>query len=188
MKSENLEAVTTHLKKSIDELISAGIEDEKIMSRYIEYKVASELAKKHHTVQIANERERKSADIYLPEEKVRVEVKSGKYEGCSCASFGKGKQIDEGKFDYCVFVPYHDNVLDEFLVFSREELADVANRKMKKFARFPTTNPCMLVRCDSYDDLKSLLDESGERILSVEKELHMHTERFEDRWDKIKGK
>jgi hypothetical protein len=186
MRKENLENVTSYLEKSIAELTSAGIEDEKIMSRYIEYKVALELAKRQHVVQISNERRQKGADIYLSEENIRVEVKSGKYDGWSCASFRNGEQIVKGKFDYCVFVPYLDNVPDEFLVFSRKELAEVSGRKMKKFAHHPTTNPCMLVRCDSYDDLKSLLDDSGERILNVEEELHKHPERFKDKWNKIK--
>ena len=127
----------------------------------MEYRVALELAKRGHVVQVLNERGKRGADIYLPEEDIKVEVKSGKFVyGSSCASFGKGEQIKEGRFDYCIFVPYDENRI-------KEELAEVADMPREKFARFAKTNPCVLVRCDSYDDLKSRLDPFGENILSI---------------------
>jgi hypothetical protein len=186
VKKEDLEKVVMHLEETINDLVSAGIDDEKIMSRYLEYRVALELAKREHIVQVLNERDEKGADIYLPKEDIKVEVKSGKFVyGSSCASFGTGRQIREGRFDYCVFVPYDENGIKEFLVFSREELAEVANKPRVKFARFPKTNPCMLVRCDGYEDLKSCLGSSGEDILKIEEELHKHPEKFKDKWNKI---
>lgn len=159
------------------------------MSRYLEYRVALELAKRGHIVQVLNERDKKGADIYLPKEDIKVEVKSGKFVyGSSCASFGKGRQIKERRFDYCVFVPYDKNRIKEFLIFSREELTEVANKPRLKLARFPKTNPCMLVRCDSYDDLKSHLRPFGEDLLKIEGELHKYPEKFKDRWNKISRK
>ena len=141
MRKEELERVTTYLEKAIEELDSAGIDDERIISRYVEYRVAFELAKRGHVVQLLNRRDDKKADIYLPEENIRVEVKSGKFVyGSSCASFGKGRQIRERKFDYCVFVTYDENKIKEFLVFRREEIKEVANRRLTRFARFPKTN------------------------------------------------
>ena len=155
MRREELEKVVTYLEKAIKELSSAAVDDERIMSRYAEHRVALELAKRGHVVQVLNERDDKRADIYLPEEGIKVEVKSGKFVyGSSCASFGSGRQIKEGRFDFCVFTPYDENEIKEFLVFSREELAEVANRPRVKFARFPNTNPCILIRCNGYDDLK----------------------------------
>lgn len=182
MKKENLEEVATHLEKTIKELSSAAIDDERIMSRYVEYRVALELAKQGHVAQVLNERDDKRAGIYLPEEGIKVEVKSGKFVyGSSCASFGTGRQIIEGRFDCCVFVPYDEKGIKEFLVFDRKELTEVAGRRLVKFARFPKTNPCMLVRCDSYDDLKSRLEPFGENILKIERELHKNPDKFKDR-------
>ena len=187
MKKEELEKVATHLEKTITELSSAAIDDERIISRYVEYRVALELAKRGYVVQVLNERDNKGADIYLPEEWIKVEVKSGKFVyGSSCASFGTGRQIKEGRFDYCVFVPYDENRIKEFLVFNREELAEVADKPRAKFPRFRKTNPCLLVRCDSYGDLKSRLEPFGEAALKIEEELHKHPEKFKDRWDKIR--
>ena len=186
MRKEELERVTSYLEKAIGELDSAGIDDERIFSRYVEYRVAFELAKREHVVQLLNRRDDKKADIYLPEENIRVEVKSGKFVyGSSCASFGKGRQIRERKFDYCVFVTYDENKIKEFLVFRREEIKEVANRRLTRFARFPKTNPCMLIRCDSYDDLVNRLEPNGEKMLKIEEKLHKHPIEFRDRWDKI---
>lgn len=131
MRKEELERVAMHLENAIKELNSASIDDERIMSRYVEYRVAFELAKRGHVVHVLNERSDKGADMYLPEENIKVEVKSGKFVyGSSCASFGKGKQIKEDKFDYCVFVPYVECKIKEFLVFNRKELEEVADRAM----------------------------------------------------------
>lgn len=41
------------------------------------------------------------------EDGIRIEVKSGKmHKDYASASFGDGSQVTEGKFDYCVFVPF----------------------------------------------------------------------------------
>lgn len=189
MKKESLARLVKNLEAAINALRSDGIDDEKIMSRYVEYRVALELSNRGHTVQVLSEREDKGADIYLPVDKLKIEVKSGKfvYES-SCASFGMGKQIKEGKFDYCVFVPYDETSLREFLVFSRDELAEVADRQLGSFARYPKTNPCMVIRYDSYEEYERSLERLGEKTLRIEEELHKHPEEFRDKWGKIKRK
>lgn len=177
------------LEKAIGTISSDGVNDERIMSRYLEYHVAYELARRGHRVQILGERDDKKADIYLPNERIRVEVKSGKFVyGSSCASFGRGKQIKESRFDYCVFVPYDKNIVKESLIFSRDELIEVADRPREKFARFRRTNPCLLVRCDSCNDLISRLEPFGEGVLKIEEQVHKYPARFRDRWDKISPK
>ncbi len=134
-----------------------------------------------------NEREKKSADIFLPAEDLRIEVKSGKYVyGSSVASFGSGKQIAQGKFDFCVFVPYHKYKVKEFLVFSREELTEAAEKPRRRFARFPN-NACLLIRCDNLEALKKRLKPFDEEMLRIEFGLHTHPEKFVTRWDKIKS-
>lgn len=61
----------------------------------------------------------------------------------------------------------------------------MAERPRKNFARFPKTNPYFLVRCDSYDDLKSRLDPFAEKMLEIEEDLHKYPEKFRDAWNKI---
>jgi hypothetical protein len=125
----------------------------------------------------------RGADIYLPEKDVRVEVKTGKYSYGSCvASFRKGSQIKDEKFDYCVFVTYDENGITECLIFSREELIEVAEKPRPKYARYPKTNPCILFRFDNLRELEKYL---GEDALKIEIELHKHPEKFKNRWDKI---
>jgi hypothetical protein len=187
METSSLELVVEHLEKALKVLSSVGIEDERLMSRYVEYRVALELSKRGHKVQLLNERSDKSADIYIPDTKIRVEVKSGKFVyGFCCASFGRGSQIKEGKFDYCVFIPYDKSYrIKEFLIFKRSELTEVAEKPHEKCVRFRYTNPCVLFRCDNYEDLKSIFNYYGEQPLEIEEELHKHPEKFKDAWDKI---
>jgi len=116
----------------------------------------------------------------------RSEVSGKLVYRSSCASFGKGSQIKEGRFDYCVFVPYDEKYrIKEILIFKRSELVEVADKPCMNFARFPRTNPCILVRCDNYDNLKNRLEPYKEQILKIEEELHKHPERFKDAWNKI---
>lgn len=149
--------------------------------------VALQLTKKGHVTQIHTEIEKKSADLYLPEENLRIEVKSGKYVyGSSVASFATGKQILREMFDFCVFVPYNKYKIKEFLIFNREELIEVAKKPRPRFARFPN-NSHLLIRCDSLEDLQKRLEPYAEEMLKIEFDLHTHPEKFAERWDKIKS-
>ena len=189
LKEKELTDVAKNLGKALDALDVARIEDEKLWSRYVEYLIAFMLTKQGQAVQILNERTGKrarSADIYLPEKDIRIEVKTGKYSyGSYAASFGKGSQIKEGKFDYCVFVTYDKNGIEECLIFSRKELMEVAEKPRPKYARYPKTNPCILFRYNSLADLEESL---GKDALKIETELHIHPERFKKKWDKIFSK
>ena len=186
MKEKELTDVATNLGKTLDALSIAGIEDEKLWSRYAEYLIAFMLMKQGHVVQVLNERTGKrarGADIYLPEKDIRVEVKTGKYSYGSCAaSFGKGSQIKDGKFDYCVFVTYDENGVWEYLIFSKEELMEVAEKPRPKYARYSKTNPCILFR---YAGLRDLEEHLGEDALKIETALHTHPERFKNKWDRM---
>jgi len=186
LKEKQLEDVTDNLRKALWALAVDGIEDEKLWSRYAEYLVALMFTKQGQGIQILNERTNKrarSADIYLPEKDIRVEVKTGKRSyGSYVASFGRGRQIKEGKFDCCVFITYDENELREYLIFDREELIEVGEKPRPKCARFKETNPCLFFRCDSLGDLETRL---GGDALNIEIEVHRHPDRFKDRWDKI---
>jgi hypothetical protein len=61
MEKSSLELVVKHLEKALEVLGSVGVEDERLMSKYVEYRVALELSKRGHRVQVLNERERKGA-------------------------------------------------------------------------------------------------------------------------------
>ena len=181
MKKENLVSLVTHLEKVLESFGVAGIEDTRIVPIYVEYFVALKLAEAGCEVQVVN---RRSYDI-LVNGKLRIEVKSGKYEdGCAVASFGKGDQIRDAKFDYCIFVSYDGSRVREILVFNREELKEVANKPRRKtVVRYPKTNPCILLRYDNLWDYYVAVEQ--QEWLEIEVELHKHPERFLNRWDKI---
>ncbi|MDH5483337.1 MAG: hypothetical protein OEY22_10770 [Candidatus Bathyarchaeota archaeon] len=172
------------LEDSLEALGMAEHEDTRIMPIYIEYWVANELVKFGHNVQIVN---RRSFDILLPEKGVRIEVKSGKYNGVVAgASFGKGDQIKNAAFDYCVFATYDiDLRVEESMVFRLQELEEIAKKpRTKKVAMYPKTNPCILLRYDSFDQYLRYI-EKGDR-LEIELNLHKFPEKYVNRWEKIK--
>jgi len=149
---------------------------------YSEYWVANELMKIGHDVEMIN---RRGYDLLLPEKNIRIEVKSGKYSGRSAAaSFGKGFQITGAKFDFCVFTTYDiDFTIKEAMVFSREELSEVANKPRSHLAAHPTTNPCLLLRYDSIDEYLQDIEESYR--LEIEIDLHKYPEKYVGKWSKI---
>lgn len=140
MEMQELSDIVIKLEEVHNLLRAANQEDTRFMPFYIEYWVANELMKIGYNVHIVN---RKSYDLLLPKENTRIEVKSGKWDGPNAAaSFGKGSQIAEGKFDYCVFVAYEINYkIFQAMIFSREELVEVAGRPRPHFARYPKKKP-----------------------------------------------
>ena len=134
-----------------------------------------------------NERENTNADIYIVDKKKGVEVKSGKYDdkGWTDASFGKGKQISENKFDYCVFVAYSkddDSKVEEMFVFTIEELGEVATPR-PDMVKHPRTNPCLLFRCKSLMDYGDFM--KNRKSIKIEDALNEYPEKCDRAWDKI---
>lgn len=80
MKKKELGSVVDNLESILKILTNSGIRDSWIRKSYAEYLVASELTNQGYKIQIGNERDVKSADIYLPDIKKRVEVKSELYQ------------------------------------------------------------------------------------------------------------
>jgi len=161
MESKVLLKITKSLEDALKELTKLGIVDSRLRSKYAEYLVACELAKRGYKVQLLNERENKNADIYIADKQKRVEVKSGKYDedGWTDASFGKGNQISKNKFDYCVFVTFDESdesKVNEIFIFTREELKEVTKRR-KGIAAHPETNPCLLLRCRDFKKFKEFM-------------------------------
>jgi len=99
MERAELKTIVDGLKKTLDYLIDYRRIRE-IKPLYIESLVALKLLEEGHKV----EPFQRVFDI-LVDDKHRIEVKSGEMgRYCASASFGKGSQIRQNKFDYCVFV------------------------------------------------------------------------------------
>ena len=182
MRKADLANAVEKLEAALEALGMTEHEDTRIMPIYSEYWVANELMKIGHDVEMIN---RRGYDLLLPEKNIRIEVKSGKYSGRSAAaSFGKGFQITDAKFDFCVFTTYDiDFGIKEAMVFSREELNEVANKPRSHLAAHPTTNPCLLLRYDSIDEYLQDIEE-GYR-LEIEIDLHKYPEKYVSKWSKI---
>lgn len=183
MNKEDLANAVEKLDEAMIALGITGHEDNRIMPIYVEYWVANELAKRGHNVEVMN---RRSYDLLLPEENIRIEVKSGKFDGGGAtASFSKGHQIRDAKFDYCVFATYDiDFRIKEAMIFSREELVEVAIKPRSNFARYPSTNPCLLLRYNSLEDYMQKVE--TDKRLDIEVDLHKNPEKYLYNWSKIK--
>ena len=183
MRKEELANAVEKLDEALVALGTTEHEDTRIMPFYIEYWVANELAKRGYKVEIVN---RRSYDLLLPEENIRIEVKSGKYDGIGAgASFYNGHQIKDAKFDYCIFATYDiDFRIKEVMIFSREELMEVANKPRPKLAAHPTTNPCLLLRYNSLEQYVQRIE--ANQWLEIELDLHKYPEKFINNWNKIR--
>jgi hypothetical protein len=184
----NLQEVKGRLQNTIEKLEAAckairntGYEDNRIMPIYAEYWVANELINQGHELEIKN---RSSFDILLTKNNLRIEVKSGKYDGDSAsASFGKGTQITGNKFDYCIFVTYDlDLTLREAMIFSRIDLIELP-KKARLIARYPKTNGCILLRYNSYEEYQKNIYDFD--MPQIEIDLHKHPEKYVNNWAKI---
>ena len=99
MEREELKTIVDGLEKTLDCLTDYR-RIKVIKPMYIEVLVALKLLEEGHKV----EPFQRVFDIFV-DDKHRIEVKSGEMGRYSAsASFGKGSQIRQNKFDYCVFV------------------------------------------------------------------------------------
>lgn len=187
MKEKELASVVENLGKALEILEVAGIADKDIAQKFAVYLVALKLAEKGCEVRVPAEKGKKGrADIYLPYKNVKIEVKSGRRRyDCSAASFGEGKQIKQKKFDYCVFLTFWGNMVNEIFIFSLEELNEVAERPREALADYKGSNTCMLLRFDNLEEAEKVMRYFDEKLLNIEIELHKHPKKFLNRWDKI---
>lgn len=190
MELKSLQKITKSLEAVLRELGDLKLYDTGIRHRYAEFFVALELRKIGHAVQMLDEREDTSADLYLPNEKIKVEVKCGKChndDNWAYASFGKGNQIGAKKFNYCVFVTFNcgKESIRDVLVFSIEELEETKERR-KGIAKHESTNPCIFMYAPNLKDFDDWVKESGKRAFKVERDVHRFSRRFKNAWRKIK--
>ena len=177
-KRNSLESVAQSL---LTALKTSG--DKRLASYCAEYLVAVKLAQKGHNVSVLQKR--RGPDIYLRDIDRYIEVKSSHSDlsdwGCG-ASFYTGKGIKNNEFDYCVFVVFRKLEPSEFLIFTVEELKELAEKpRSYPITTFPN-NPCVLFR---YNSLKEYEDHMRGNLLDIEIKLHRYPEQFRDRWDKI---
>jgi len=186
---KELDEIKAHLEKILRILTDSSVEDSWIRKIYAEYLVAFELASRGHEVQIGTERDVRSADVYLPDLRKRVEVKSGIYERDeygmeTAASFGNGGQIKKNKFDYCVFVAFDKNKIDRIFMFRSEELKEVA-RPRPQIAAHKETNPCLLLFYKEHEDYKHFAGDHQKEKLQIEDDLNKNPRKYQDRWSII---
>lgn len=192
MNSRSLFATTKSLRKAIRELKRVGLKDSKIRSRYAEYFVAGKLVRKGHSVQLLDEREETTADIYLPDAEKGVEVKSGcaHEDGFAYASFGVGNQIKKKKFDYCVFVTFGRSGNEDpknIFVFTRRELKEVATIKGRHaLAAHTDTNPCLLIYSPRLKEYNHYCKTNRIKPFGIERQLAKTPSKFRNAWSKIK--
>ncbi|MCK5699475.1 MAG: hypothetical protein KAH93_06495 [Candidatus Aenigmarchaeota archaeon] len=140
---------------------------------YGEVFVANKLLK--YEPQIGAERENKNADIYLKEIGRRVEVKWASFyekERYWSWGFGEGKQIENEKFDYCVLVASDENgKVKHCFVFTYDEMS-----KLKHGDKGMISQKYYI----------TVYEGSVEYENELESDLNKNTEKYEERWDKIK--
>jgi len=117
----------------------------------------------------------------------RIEVKTGHTdrEGLACtASFSMGKSIEKAEFDYCVFVVFENLAVKECLVFTLDELKEVAEKKRPYPITIFPNNQCCLFWYGNLVEYERAFPNNEDR-LGIEIRLHEHPEDFKNRWDKI---
>ncbi len=188
MNRQSLLKITQALGRALGELKRQGYEDSRITERFAEYWVARELCQRGYKVQILDEREVTSADVYLPDAELRIEVKSAFFrDGFAYASFALGNQIKKKKFDYCVFLTFAETggaKPKDVFIFSCDELKEIAKPR-KGLADHPDSNPCLLMYGRSLKKYSRQVIKWHIRAFEIEKLLHRNPRRFNEAWRKI---
>lgn len=186
MNHAALRRITKSLAGALRELKSSGLWDKNRRCKYAEYLVAERLASRGHKVQLLNEREKKSADIYLADIGKSVEIKSCRLkDGWGDASFCEGNQLRRKKFDYCVWV-----ILDSYgklnlsLVFSANELKEIGKSRGDVFSH--RTNQCLLLLAPNSDEYEKYIKDERIKPFRIERELLRRPRKYRDAWGKIK--
>lgn len=193
MKQTRFNEVVHHLKTAFQLIDQYGIFDSRMLSKYAEFYVAWKMEELGYEVQIGSERtgkNSKNADIYLPNERIRVEVKSSIFkfpQGGWNASFGKGTQITKHKFDICVFIPFSIEEwweVENTFVFTHEELREISNPRyiMAKFKN----NACLLLYHGYYENYTKYMESWDDPEYQIEIDLHKNPEKYQENWDKMK--
>jgi len=183
-----LRRIVHDLEGALSEIHKSSSKDErkdaKLRSRYAEYLIALKLAQHGFDVHVKSGF--KGPDLVV-NGKDRIEVKTGDYNKRGGAfSFGQGTQIADKQFDYCICIGFPEDgspKAKEILVFAREELREISEPRGKNVARYPSTNPCILIRSYSEEDYLKSMKKTD--IRKIELSLIHHVSDYLNRWDKI---
>ncbi len=187
MEKTYFQDAVAHLGNALEKLYAAGVEDYILRSKYAEYLVALKLMEENWEPKLTGGRKGDIRILGPAEYKGTVfEVKSGKINerGCSGASFGKGEQITNARFDYCVFVTFNKHSPKDFFIFTHKELSELANKRRPENVGEPERNPCVLLKYSNLQEYEKHV--KIDNRLELEIELHTHPEKFMDRWNNIK--
>ena len=179
----NFEKVVANLKAVVE-----ASRDKRLLPYYAEYLVALRLKELGHDVEIL--KKRRGPDIFDKTVNAQIEVKSSSIdldEWACAASFYQGASIKKQNFDYCVFVVFKDFEPWEYLVFSIEELGEIAEKPRPYPITAFRNNPCVLFRYGSLQKYENAFPNVEDR-LNIELKHHQNPGEFRDRWDKIKSK
>jgi hypothetical protein len=188
MKKRELRCVVRNLGESLRTIYDSDNEFSRIRSIYAEFLVAYELAKQGYEVQIGKKRKYKNSDLYLPNEEIHVEVKSGLYDkdGWTDASFGNGAQIQGEKFDYCVFVTFDHEINykeKELFILTLKELRSIG--KFERYVAKFETNTHLLIKAPNEKDYRSEMRKYRDHILAIELALIESPQEYDRAWEKI---
>lgn len=191
MRPKALAKITKSLKTVLRELAKEKLKDRNTRCQYAEYLVAKKLTDIGHEVLMFNEREDKSADIFLARTGEKVEVKSSCFydDGWAYASFANGNQIKQSKFDYCVWLVFDDQNSDKpkkTYIFRREELLEVG-RARKNYANHES-NSCLLTFGQNLKDYDDHMKKNNFQRLKIERELLKNQRKFtgSSAWSKLR--
>lgn len=185
MNPNQVDGVLKALEPAVMKLHEIGYKQPRGILRgiYTEFYVAREVIVGgiDKSPQVGSEREVKDSDIYLPSLKKSIEVKTTNPDFAGDARFAWSLSENEGSnpipFDYIVLVGYDDQT-----ALSREKVfvatkADLTTKIGVNDFRHKGYDSGYGI--DYYTD-ESLAEEPQDR------ELSLHPERYENRWDKIR--
>lgn len=189
LRADALRRIRRALEDVLRELARSGLEDRDLRHRYAEYMVASKLAERGRKICLLGHRRDTGADIYLADINKRVEVKSSTIDehGCAYASFQKGRQIREDRFDYCVFVRFgraKRRTITDCFVFKLDELTEVTEAR-PRLAAHPDSNPCLLICAPNLRVYKNCTTTWGVKTLGIERKLSASPRTYKNAWSKI---
>lgn len=205
MKTSKLWWVVAYLEKALKSLPHY---DKRLGESLAEYFVAYQIAKRGLKVQVWDERDNTNADIFLPDQRKRVEVKSSIFDGGAAFGFNVN-QLTEPKFDYCVLIEFHRKKKDDgwhiknSRVMSSKEMnlneiiergnkvrklylkgSKKAKKEAREWAAHPETNPYLLYTYQNLQEYKEIISKWRTKI---EIDLHKRPNKYNNRWDKIRG-
>ena len=171
--------------------------DRRLLYIWAEYFMALQIKERHPKWNVDVTGGIRSPDVLCIKngKKIRIQVKTGKWQRyefgsnvmySADASFGKGTQIRNRRFDYLVFIVIDGIEIREILIFSIDELQEIAPRLT--WAGNPKTNPCLLSRMESIEDAEKWIKfyNITDSIYKIERDIIEHPEKYVGRWDKIK--